>query len=605
MERKVIPKASSIVALLLAALTTAQPLLVWSNTSEWRRYQGLSVESLTVQGLDDRLASSLATGLVLAGQDRLIGRNHARFSPESLTADLDRARLFLARRGYPNATVTPRFEPRGEQSIRLKLVVSPGPAVRVTNWTWDGLPTEVPAPQPRPAPGSVFNDAEVKATLASLETTLKARGYAFARVKSSLTHDDSTQVRVDVVAEPGPRYRIDDVLIEGPDADLLELVRDSVPVKKGDVFNPAALQQAEQNLRALDLFRRVRITVQPTSDDPADPRLTIRCELSERSHRTLEAGVGYYSDEELRISGNWYHRNLFAEGRGARVGTRLTQFEQSAEMEVWWPSLWHTRTRGSIGVGAHREEEDAYRLMAARLELLATRQFSPRLNVSTGLVVSHIDVDVLTVTPDLDDPVGLLPTVPTTVTFDGTNDKLYPSRGSALRLKLEATPPGWGAVSEFASAEVQVSRYRALPGESVLAGRVLLGVATTFGETKTLLADKRFYAGGSRSMRGFKRHQLGPTSDDGDPVGGETKVEASLELRMPLHGPVGLALFFDTAQLWTRSEAFRLTDLEFAVGPGLVIRTPVGPLRFDLGIRLGPGDDQPARVLHFAIGHPF
>jgi outer membrane protein insertion porin family len=148
--------------------------------------------------------------------------------------------------------------------------------------------------------------------------------------------------------------------------------------------------------------------------------------------------------------------------------------------------------------------------------------------------------------------------------------------------------------------------YRSLGGGLVLAARIRAGAAEPLGDSEDLLPNKRFFAGGATSMRGFKRHKLGPLDDDGSPLGGQSKLETSLELRFPIAGRVGGVIFADAGQVWPGGRAFELDELEFAAGPGVVVRTPIGPIRGDVGFRLTDLDDtQPAQVYHLSIGHPF
>jgi outer membrane protein insertion porin family len=121
-----------------------------------------------------------------------------------------------------------------------------------------------------------------------------------------------------------------------------------------------------------------------------------------------------------------------------------------------------------------------------------------------------------------------------------------------------------------------------------------------------LIISERFFSGGSRSMRGFKRHRLGPKDGAGNPLGGQFLFEASTELRLPLYRSLRWALFVDTAQVWRDVDRLLTGGLEWAAGVGVVFRTPVGPIRFDWGHRLGSVEDgEPASVLHFSVGHPF
>ena len=107
-------------------------------------------------------------------------------------------------------------------------------------------------------------------------------------------------------------------------------------------------------------------------------------------------------------------------------------------------------------------------------------------------------------------------------------------------------------------------------------------------------------------MRGFNRRKLGPQDSDGAPIGGEAFLESSVEWRFPVVRIVGGALFADAGQVWLDRRSARIEDLEVAIGPSLILRTPVGPIRGDWAYRLTDhAANEPRSVFHLIVGHPF
>src|SRR4029434_9818595 len=102
-------------------------------------------------------------------------------------------------------------------------------------------------------------------------------------------------------------------------------------------------------------------------------------------------------------------------------------------------------------------------------------------------------------------------------------------------------------------------------------------------------------------------------SDSGLPIGGNTMLAFSEELRATLRGKLGAVLFFDAGNVWANLSDLELNELRYAVGPGLRYQTPIGPIRFDIGLQLNPipdlvidGSPQTRRFrLHFSIGQAF
>jgi len=136
----------------------------------------------------------------------------------------------------------------------------------------------------------------------------------------------------------------------------------------------------------------------------------------------------------------------------------------------------------------------------------------------------------------------------------------------------------------------------------VFAARLKLGLGDAIGAKDRFPIFERFYAGGENSVRGYGRRRLGPLSDSDDPLGGLSLLEGAIELRRPIWNDLGGALFVDFGQLAPRPFDVRIANLNFSAGFGLSYKTPVGPVRLDVGFPFQkPAKDRPWQI-HFSIG---
>ena len=115
--------------------------------------------------------------------------------------------------------------------------------------------------------------------------------------------------------------------------------------------------------------------------------------------------------------------------------------------------------------------------------------------------------------------------------------------------------------------------------------------------------EERFYAGGSYSIRGWARADLGPKNRDGKPIGGKSRLETSLELRFPLYKRLSGVLFYDAGNVWQKTFFINTDNLGMAAGAGVRLRTPIGPVRIDAGAPLNRG--KTGVQIHFSVGHSF
>jgi outer membrane protein insertion porin family len=115
--------------------------------------------------------------------------------------------------------------------------------------------------------------------------------------------------------------------------------------------------------------------------------------------------------------------------------------------------------------------------------------------------------------------------------------------------------------------------------------------------------EERFFAGGSRSVRGWARQQLGPKDDENRPTGGFSTIEASLEPRISLFGPLSMVVFMDVGNVWQQTEDFSLNEIRLSAGGGLRYSTPIGPVGIDAARPVWDNNNQ--WQIHFNIGHAF
>jgi outer membrane protein assembly complex protein YaeT len=206
-----------------------------------------------------------------------------------------------------------------------------------------------------------------------------------------------------------------------------------------------------------------------------------------------------------------------------------------------------------------------------------------------------------------------------------TDNPVNPSRGTVARLDWRHSSVAVGSESGqgFNVIQGSLAAYRSIAPEWILAARVRLGVL--LGSAFTAVSDdfvppqERLYGGGPNSVRGFRQNELGPIvylargyvavdtvlgggetvtylraspGNDYDrtvPTGGNAAVVGNLELRFPspiLRDLIQLTAFMDVGEVWNRgSSSFNLgfDQLKWTPGVGMRARSPVGPIRFDIG----------------------
>ena len=98
-------------------------------------------------------------------------------------------------------------------------------------------------------------------------------------------------------------------------------------------------------------------------------------------------------------------------------------------------------------------------------------------------------------------------------------------------------------------------------------------------------------------------------SPDGFPTGGNAVVLLNGELRFPVWKDVGGVVFLDGGNVFRRVNEFDMGELRGSYGFGLRYKSPVGPIRIDLGFKLDrrvvAGVLEPPTAIHFSLGQAF
>lgn len=576
---------------------------------EWSPYGGWALTSFRLSGVPDGLEGELKDGLALSGKSRLLRSPLLpAFSVRMLEEDIARIRLFLAREGYPAAAVTPvALRDNARRRLGLDLRIEPGPMIRIAAIDLQGWPAALAPPDPAadgmPHAGRRFRDAELEASRQYLRRFLRDRGYAQAEVTCEAHPASDTTVVVTTSIVPGDVYHITEVTATGCSPDLEPVTRRLMNLDLPLLYSETRLEEVAFDLRSTQLYRQVTLSVSPE----APGELHLLATVENARMRSVEASVGTWSDNPWMVRAGWNHRNLLGGGKGLDTQAAFAPHNQSVGGGLTWFGWLSPRARTRTGAGWVREDEDAYQSREWRLDLTQSLRLRGRDVANAGVSVSRVALTLFSeVDRSLVDTQGGLFEVFGNRTWDRTDDPLYPGDGGSAKLTATWAPPLGLTDSPYAGLQGDVSLYRRLGGFAVLAGHTRLGLAVPLGGSEALLPNRRFYAGGYGSMRGYGRRQLGPRDQDNAPLGGGAVLLGGIEARVPLIWIFQTAVFVDAGQVWWKPRDMRLADVAGAAGACFDVGTPLGPVRLGYAWNLGdvaPGE--PKAMAHFGVGYPW
>ena len=492
--------------------------------------------------------------------------------------------------------------------VPVDITVAAGEAYRVRRIEVAGLPPGRAA-RPRLEAGQQARAADILAAEEALREALRAEGHAFARIarRDLLVDHGARAMDVAFAAEPGPRVAFGAISLGGLGRADEGFVRRRLGVAEGEDFDPRRLASGRDALAQSGVFSSVRVRVAEVAD--AGGRVPVHVDLVERPPRSIGFGAAWSTDEGGSVSARWQHRNLLGGGEQLRLSAELSRllanspedFAGRVDAQLRLPDLLGPGRSLRLDAGAVRERPDAYDRDAVFAGAALETRLAPGVTASLGGLVERSHV----VQGD-DERFYTLVSTPGTIEWDTSDDKLEPTRGWRLGGTLSPTRSFTEAQGGFLSARGSARSYLDVGGgggRSVLAMRAAAG-SILAGAREDVPADRRFYAGGGGSVRGHAYQSIGPHDSRGQPEGGLSLLEGSIEFRQRIGESWGAAVFVDGGGA-AATRTLGSADLRMGVGGGVRYYTPIGAIRVDLGLPLRRDADSGSFALYVGIGQAF
>ena len=192
-------------------------------------------------------------------------------------------------------------------------------------------------------------------------------------------------------------------------------------------------------------------------------------------------------------------------------------------------------------------------------------------------------------------------------TWEKVDSQVDPQKGWRILQNVEWASIGLGSEVDYFKLTIDGRGYLPTFDYGVLAAKLKWGGIEPLESTGVVPIFKRFFSGGTDSVRGYPYQRLGPLDSYGNPVGGMELLEGSLEWRFPIRKPFEGVIFFDFGNVAPTLDRFSWNDTRYTAGAGFRYLTPIGPLRFDVGYELNPPEQNffTPYQFHFSIGQAF
>jgi outer membrane protein insertion porin family len=555
------------------------------------------------------------------------------YSRQKLTADLEVLRSYYQDRGFlefsidsTQVSITP-----DKKDIYITVSITEGEKYTVSDIKFDGqmlLPDVELRKLLTFKEGEVFSRARLTESTKRITDRLGNDGYAFANVNAAPElNKEKRTAAFTVFVDPGRRVYVRRINIAGNSRTRDEVIRREMRQMESGWYNAQSVTLSKQRIDKLGYFTEVTVenpAVQGTTD-----QVDINVSVTEKPTGNILLGAGFGSGSGLVLSGAVSQQNIF--GSGKHVGAQVSSGKLNTIYSLSYTDPYFTQDGVSVGYDISHRKVNA---QGSGLGEYITKTTGG--GVRFGVPVSERDtiqyglgVEQTHITTFATSPLYYLDYVRTFGTNntafvgnvawvrDGRDSLIYPTRGAYHRAFADAGLPG--GTLKFYRLNYQYQHYFSLTRELVLMWNSEAGIGGGYGG-KPLPFFKNYFAGGVSSVRGYRINSIGPRDDNNDPRGGTRKVLSNLEFLFPFPGlandkSVRMSAFLDAGGTYDpkSTNANALVQkyktlgqgIRFSAGSSLQWVSPMGPLKFSLGMPLARKQGDNRQIFQFTFGGVF
>ena len=458
--------------------------------------------------------------------------------------------------------------------------------------------------------GTVYSPSLVAREIARLERLALQMGLNFVQVDPRITRNDrALSLDMEFALIRGLRIFVERIDIEGNNTTLDRVVRNQFRVVEGDPFNPRAIRESAERIRALGYFGNANVEAREGS---SANQVIIDVDVEESNTGALSFGANFNSDTGFGLLASFREANFL--GRGQSVNFQLSTGESNRVLSL---SFQEPQFLGrDLGFGLDLD----YRTTDNENALYDTEtfRFKPSLSFpvsENGRLQVFYAFNYSDLTTDVDSSASALifedadlggigsSSVGYAYSYDTRRTGLNPNAGVVFRFGQEF---GFGDAQYIKTTALAAAETKVL-NEEVTLRATIEGGYLGFTEGESRITDRFFL--GSRLMRGFEAGGIGPRARDADTddaLGGNVFAVARLEAEFPIGLPseygISGGAFIDYGSVWDIGrEAPTGTTIFYddftgrtVAGLSLFWTTPIGPLRFNFTEALDAQEfDQP------------
>jgi len=562
------------------------------------------------------------------------------FTPEAIRSELeiqkkvpilssiDGARLFeLPReieflyrtRGFPETQVDLNFE-KDSGRVKPVLFVQEGRQETIHEIEVEGnslFSREEVLGQLSSMLGGPFYPPSIRKDIDKLLNFYQNQGVRGTEATTEVRREGDKSYSVKFKLQEGRRIRIANIVISGNNVTREAVLRRELRVRKGDYAKLDQIRETKRRIERLGVFSEVKI--EEISLNPDEENLLIRVQEGERNYAGL--GVGLETKSEPRSFAVWnsvilprgtaefIHSNLFGTAAQVSLVGQISLGEKRAVISWEQPYFLGIPMQTFLNGWVEREARTSYSFDRRGISFSSIWPLSRNENIIVVPALRYAKTTLYELfTPESEVDRQHFPFSATSISgsfiWDKRDDPFNPEKNFFLSSVLEWAYPLFKSESDYLKTFTKFQHYLPVASDVSFNSTVRLGLGRG-----RMPIHERFFGGGSNSFRGVRFDELGPKDlDSSNPIGGKALLLFNFELTFPVltaFKNLRAVVFYDKGNVFSKRSQVSWSGLQDALGFGVRYRTPLGPVRLEVGWNLDAPEGEREPLAFITIGNVF
>jgi len=373
-----------------------------------------------------------------------------------------------------------------------------------------------------------------------------------------------------------------------------DVIYSRIKFRKGDRFDIRAINESYSSLNQLNTFANIQIKYNFDNNRSVDTNVSL--DKREKLKRYLLA-IGYDSVIGMRFKGLWERRNFLGNAKKLTIYTEIAKNNKKIQSSLFAPaflSFYGYYADFYISTGYEKERIDAYKLKRFFVNGYFDYNYK-NWDFQLGLSLENLQIHLYDNLPYVIGGTFNLLYPYFHITYDGRDSKLDPKNGIYLSWYNE-----YGLASGVDGVQyykyILEARYIKSFGDLTLSAVGKVGAIHEI--SGTLPASKLFYGGGVYSNRAYGKKDIGIVTSNKSfkKLGGKSLLNFQLEANYKLYKKLYGAIFFDSTMISEQEYNFKGKRID-TIGIGLRYKTPIGPIKIDLGFNIHNRKDHAISIM--------